>query len=287
MAVTIGGLLSDGIARLKNAGVSEPELSARLLLQHLLKLNQLELSLNSANAVDQKVIDEFDQLLKKRCRNVPVQYLIGEVEFYNIKLKVDPRVLIPRPETEELVEHLLTKLKGRRGLTVLDIGAGSGNIAIALAANMDDCHVSTVDISEQALELAATNAKLNHVESRIKFICDDCCQTRFWDAIGRFDVIVSNPPYIGSNEYAGLQPEVRDHEPRAALIAESDPLLFYKAISRHAASSLNQHGVICFEVGIGQADEISNLIKSNLSSAVVSIIKDITNIPRIVIGELQ
>jgi release factor glutamine methyltransferase len=286
MASTIGDLLREGIARLKADGVSEPELSARLLLQHLLKLNQAQLSLKAKASTEPEIIYKYDELLSRRCQHVPVQYLIGEVEFYNIKLKVDPRVLIPRPETEELVEYLLNILIDRRRLTVLDIGVGSGNIAIALAVNLDDCLVTAVDISEDALELADINAILNKVETKIKFIHEDCLEPSFWESAGSFDVIVSNPPYVAADDYTDLQPEVRDHEPKVALVAEDDPLIFYKTICSQASSKLNQHGIVCFEVGYNQADDVAALIKSALPSASVSIINDITGIPRIVIGEL-
>jgi len=286
MPQKISQLLHDGIARLQKAGVSESELSARLLLQHVLKKKRIQLQLAYSEIADDNAIEEYYKLIDKRCNHYPVQYIVGEVEFYNIKLKVNEHVLIPRPETEELIEYLLNIIKERSYLRILDIGAGSGNIAISLAANLNDAIITSIDISNDALIVAKDNAKTNQVSPKIKFIQADCLSDDFWSSIGRFDVIVSNPPYVDKTDYEALQPEVKLYEPKTALVPGDDPFVFYETIARHAESSLNSQGIVCFEIGFGQAEQIENIIRNALPSASLEIINDLSGIPRIVIGRL-
>ena len=284
--MTIRELLSEGLAKLKQAKVSEPELSARYLLEHVLQLSHIEMQLSLDKDITASQADDFYDLINKRCQSVPVQYLIGEVEFYDLKLKVDTRVLIPRPETEELVDYLLKEIKDISGLRLLDIGAGSGNIAIALATNLREASVTTVDISSEALELARENAALNNVADKINFICDDVFSDNFWAKQEPFDIIISNPPYVDSAEFDDLQPEVRLYEPQIALVSPGDVLAFYKAISSRAKSALKKGGLLYFEIGMGQSSEIKNIIESNLPDANVEIVNDMAGKDRIVIARV-
>jgi release factor glutamine methyltransferase len=287
MSETVARLIAEGIARLKAAGVSEPDLSARLLLGHILNKNPSELQLASKDFIDDSTCARFNDLIEKRLQHVPVQYLIGEVEFYNLRLKIDKRALIPRPETEELIEQLLPEIKSRKRVSVLDIGAGSGNIAIALAANVNNIEITSVDIAAEALELAKDNAELNGVSSKIKFVLGNALQENFWSEIGHYDVIVSNPPYVDTSDFENLQPDVKLHEPQRALVAENSALIFFEMICKHARTVLNHPGIICFEIGFGQSDSVSDIIQRYLPQSSVAIKKDYAGIPRIVIAHLN
>ncbi|MCP4583517.1 MAG: peptide chain release factor N(5)-glutamine methyltransferase [candidate division Zixibacteria bacterium] len=284
MPVSVAELISRGLVRLKTAGIDDAEISSRLILQYILNKTSSDLQLSSDEIIADEKIKQYDRLLEKRCLHVPVQYLIGEVEFYNVKLKVDERALIPRPETEVLVENLVELIKPMKSPRLLDIGTGSGNIAIAIAANVEDVSVTTVDVSADSLDLARANASLNYVNGKIEFVCADCLQSRFWRDCGKFDAIVSNPPYVDNSDYNDLQPEVRYYEPKVALVARGDQFTFFKSISRRATTALNPKGIICFEVGFGQADKVVSIIHSCLPNSEINIIDDLAGIQRVVVG---
>ncbi len=285
MTITVADLLRRGVANLKDAGIDDAEISARLILQHLLNKTNSELQLSSGDKVTEENIQLFTELVEKRCNHIPVQYLIGEVEFYNVKLKVDSRALIPRPETEILVESLIEMIKPMPSPSLLDIGTGSGNIAIALAANIDNIKITAVDISRGSLELAKLNAARNGVGDKIEFLRADCLQNEFWDNCGKYDVIASNPPYVDEDDFENLQPEIKLHEPKTALITGGDSFLFFLRISDQAKKILEPKGIICFEVGAGQANRVAEIIKSNFKNIHITIVKDLTGIERVVIGK--
>lgn len=286
MALTVAELIAEGIRSLESAGIDDAEISSRFILRHLLKQDSSGLQLVIDKHVSEEVADLFRKLIEKRCAHVPIQYIIGEVEFYNVKLKVDRGVMIPRPETEVLVENTISVLKQFSSPRLLDIGTGSGNIAIAIAHNIKDMKILAVDISKRAVSLAVENARLNGVLGNIEFIQDDCLQKRFWEKVGRFDVIVSNPPYVSEKDFDDLQPEIKLYEPKTALITSDDPLIFFKVIAENARGRLNTNGAICFEVGISQALKVSEILKSYLGSIDLKIVKDLTGIDRVIICRL-
>ena len=158
MTPSVGELLAAGIKKLTSAGIEDAEISSRSILQKLLHKTPAQLQLAHTIEIADDLVREFYDLIKKRTGHFPLQYIIGEVEFYNIRLKVDPRVLIPRPETEMLVDFLIGQINNQNQCEILDIGTGSGNIAIALAANLDNARVTAIDISPEALKLAGENA---------------------------------------------------------------------------------------------------------------------------------
>jgi len=287
MSLTLAQLLAKGIWRLRSAGVGDAEISSRLILQHLTGKSASGLQLSAGSEAGEELQARFDALIEKRSRLYPLQYLIGEVEFYNVKLKVDERTLIPRPETEALVDNLIPILRSKKAAKMLEIGTGSGNIAIAIAANVKDLQVTAADISEPALELARENARLNRVDDRIRFIHGNCLKEEFWEMAERFDAVVSNPPYVAERDFGSLQPEIRLHEPRQAVLAGNDPLLFFKVISAKAARVLLPGGVICFEIGIGQAASVASIIKERIAGVDLRVAKDLTGTERIIIGTLS
>ncbi|MBP9853904.1 MAG: peptide chain release factor N(5)-glutamine methyltransferase [Candidatus Omnitrophica bacterium] len=195
----------------------------------------------------------------------PLQYIIGHVDFSNTKLFVNEHVLIPRPETELLVEIAITKLQNlkNRPLQILDLGTGSGNIAIALARKIDECHVTAVDISPKAISLAESNAKKNFVEKKITFVRSDMFKFLEKDDNSslKFDMIISNPPYIKSKDMLTLPRDVR-REPHIALDGGKDGLDFYRGIIDKAGQLLTENGFLLFEIGEEQAQEIRKMIQS-------------------------
>ena len=287
MSIIVTELLRRGVFRLKDAGIEDADISARLILQHLLNKTNSELQLSSGDKVTEENVRLFDELVEKRRDHVPVQYLIGEIEFYNVKLKIDNRALIPRPETEVLVEHLIELVKPLKSFAFLDVGTGSGNIAIALAANVDNINITAIDISQDSLDLAKFNAVKNRVADKIDFIRADCLHNEFWDNCGKYDIIVSNPPYVDDDEFESLQPEIKLYEPKIALMTGGDSFTFFKYISGQAKRILKPNGIICFEVGASQANRVAEIIKSDFVNINITIIKDLTGIERVVIGKTR
>jgi release factor glutamine methyltransferase len=286
MSPAVADLIREGIRKLKQAGIDNPETSSRSILQHLLKMTPAQLQISSLEPVADDKVVAFRNMIEKRAARYPLQYLIGEIEFYNIKLRVDQRALIPRPETEILVENIIAILKDKDSPEVLDIGSGSGNIAIALAFNIANIKITAVDISPESLELARENAELNNVLDKIKFIQADCLQDSIWTGVQSYDAIVSNPPYVADSDIDALQPEIRLYEPITALKAGNDPLLFFKTIISKSKSIIKHPAVICFEVGIGQAEAVAGIMRENYGDSEVKIIKDLAGIDRVVIGEI-
>lgn len=228
------------------------------------------------NLVKPKKVEEIEKLVNERLTGIPLWYCVGTADFYGYEIKVDERVLIPRPETEILVENVIKTINGDKNKTVLDLCTGSG--AIAIAVNKESGAIVTAsDVSEDALALAKENAKTNG--ANVEFVCSDV----FEDLKGRlFDIIVSNPPYIKSEEISTLQSEVKNFEPRIALDGGEDGLDFYRVIAKKAKKFLNDGGTLLLECGENQAQDVTKLLKSYKN---VQIIKDLEGIDRIVKAE--
>lgn len=216
-----------------------------MLLEEYLSMTRFDLALNPDKSLAESERVVFEKALEKLKSNVPIQYIIGNAHFYGLVFEVNPGVLIPRPETEELVDWIVRDFEFKASPKILDIGTGSGCIAISVAKNLPDASVSAIDISDQALETARFNAERNRVE--VEFIHNDILTA---DDLGRkYDVIVSNPPYVRHLEKAGMKPNVLDHEPHLALfVANDDALIFYSKIADLALQNLNPHGNLYFEI---------------------------------------
>ncbi|MER3523761.1 MAG: peptide chain release factor N(5)-glutamine methyltransferase [Ignavibacteria bacterium] len=257
---TVLSLLQWGAEYLTERGFDEARLHTELLLAHALRCSRLELYTNFDRPMTEEELAQFKVLFKRRLTHEPLQYILGETEFMGIRLAVDRRVLIPRPETEQLVEHVLSVIKGNGtpDLRLLEIGTGSGNIAIALAKFAPSLCITAVDVSEEALRLAKDNAEATAVRS-IEFVHADI----FDDILpGRmFDVIVSNPPYISLEEFHSLQPEVRDFEPRLATTDEADGLRFIRRIALFAAERLVPEGWLFMEISYNQAPLVQHIVE--------------------------
>ncbi len=208
----------------------------------------------------------LQQMQQRRSQNVPLQYILGQTHFFGFPFKVDSRVLVPRPETELLVEHILDFiLQNYAGnLRIFEVGTGSGNIAVSLAKSLGQARVTAIDISEDALKLSRENARCNAVSSRIDFVHCDFFEfvENYCEAEKRFDIIVSNPPYIATADLASLPADVLK-EPRVALDGGSDGLKFYRALIKNAKRFLKDKGALACEIGDGQKDAITALLTEN------------------------
>ncbi|MBE0598629.1 MAG: peptide chain release factor N(5)-glutamine methyltransferase [Desulfuromonadales bacterium] len=257
--------------------IAEPRLDAQVLLADQLGLDRVGLYVNFERPLSPQELAEFRQRVGRRVRHEPVQYILGRSEFWSLTLRVTPAVLIPRADTEVLVEEALARAPAAANL--LDVGTGSGAIAIALAHELPAATVLAVDLSLEALAVAATNAQLNQVADRIVFQRGDLTEL----PAGPFDLIVSNPPYIPVGEIAALMPEVRDFEPHLALDGGADGLASVRHLARQAPSRLRPGGWLLVEIGVGQAEAAKELF---LHAALAEVFArdDYAGIPRVVGG---
>jgi len=255
---------------------------AELVLTHVLNCDRLSLYLNKDINLGREESALVSLILKRRIFGEPVQYILGTSEFMGLEFKVDKRALIPRPETEILVEQALGKLKamGIASPKVLDCGTGSGCIAVAIARLLPQADVWAADISIEALQLAKENACLNNVE--VKFIQGDLFNT-LKPGGSRFDLIISNPPYLSTRQLSSLAKEI-SFEPVLALDAGVDGLDFYRRIISQAPAYLEKGGLLAFEVGINQADSVKELLEKEEFDG-LEIIKDYNNIQRVLIAK--
>lgn len=254
--MTIREALRLAEARLEQAGVPDADVDAAYLLASVLKEDTLAMRINGHRELAAPHRAAFDALCDRRAAREPLQYILGETEFMGLTFHVEPGVLIPRADTEILVEKALEWMKP--GARVLDIGTGSGAIAVSLAKLGRQAQVTAVDVSDRALEIARRNAERNG--AAVEFVKSDC----FSALKGRkYDMIVSNPPYISADEMRGLMPEVT-REPELALFGGADGLDFYRRISREAPEYLNEGGCLLFEIGWLQKDAVSALVKAHI-----------------------
>ena len=237
----------------KKKSVPNAKLDTDILIAHSLGIKRLDIYLDLDRPLTEAQLTDLRSLVKRRASREPLQYIIGNTEFYGLTLKVDPRALIPRHETEELIELIVERLKAPPK-RILDLGTGSGAIALALASRYSDAEVTATDQSEGAITLAKENALALNLSSRVTFIKGNWFEPL--DEGARFDLIVSNPPYLTEAEMQTAEPEVIDHEPHSALASGQEGLddlgLLFKSVPRHLAEG----GLLALETGIGQADAI-------------------------------
>ena len=274
-----------GTEYLARKGFDEARLNVELLLSATLGLKRFDLYVKHDQPLRKEELERFKVLLKRRLAHEPIQYILGTTNFYSIELKVDHRALIPRPETETLVElvieHCRTHLSENEEVRVLDIGTGSGCIDVVLAKFLKNACITSIDMSKDAIELARENAKLTNTENQIEFTATDFLLLEE-NALGKkFDVVVSNPPYISKSAAEKLDPEVKEFEPSIALTDEADGLTFFKKISQMARSLLNSGGWVFVETAFDQAKEIEEIFREGGASN-VQIRKDLSNIDRVV-----
>lgn len=277
--MVIREILPIGIESLKEAGIADAEVDAFLLFEAVTGLRRTEYLLYPNKEIAEPQFDRYLELLLRRASHEPCQYIIGHCEFYGVDLLVNENVLIPRQDTELLVEKAL--LAAGSEADVLDLCTGSGAVAIALKAQRPDLKILASDISEAALKVAEENAKRN------------CCDIRFLrsdlfseiDPEMRFDLIVSNPPYVTDAEYETLMPEVKDHEPELALKAGKEGLDIYRRLIAEAPSFLKPGGALAVEIGFSQAEAVSKLYE-DAGFQTPRVFKDLAGLDRVVFGRL-
>lgn len=260
-------------------GIDNPRLEAELLLAHVLGIKRLDLYLQFDRPLTEKQLEDFRALVRRRLKREPLQYITGRVQFRELELRVDRRALIPRPETEVLVGVVLDYARGRGApLECLDIGTGTGAIALSIAREAESVSVTATDISAEALALARNNAEDNGITI-------DYAQGFLWDAVPagrRFDIIVSNPPYVGETERAALQPEVREWEPEIALFAGADGLAVLQPLIEGAARQMRAGGLLALEIGVEQVARVRALVALTESFEKIEIVRDLSGRERII-----
>jgi release factor glutamine methyltransferase len=280
--MTAAALLSEAARALAAAGVEAPDWDAERLLRHVLGWDRASLLANPDRVVPESEAQRFRALVRRRASREPLQYLLGTQAFWKHEFLVTPAVLIPRPETELLVETSLELLRGVERPLVVDVGTGSGCIALSLAFERPHAEVHATDISEPALSVARGNARRLGLEGRVAFHQGDLLEPVAHLA-GRIDLVVSNPPYVSPADRDSLAPEVRDHEPELALSASSSGMSAYQRLLPVAATLLKPAGSIALELGSGQAAEVSALAtRSGLT--VTRLLRDLQGIERALVA---
>ncbi|MBZ4646917.1 MAG: protein-(glutamine-N5) methyltransferase, release factor-specific [Clostridia bacterium] len=287
MELTIRELLNQSIRYLKNNGVeNNAVLDAQLILSHILNVDRLYLTLHRDKRLEEDTINQYNKLLKLRAEGMPLQYITETQEFMSLPFKVTPDVLIPRGDTEILVEYIVDQCKDiedKKHVHIMDIGAGSGCITVSLAYYIKNSRLWAVDVSSKALEISRYNARLNGVDNKISFIQHDILEGFPEDKIeGLLDIVVSNPPYIPSKVIDSLQKEVKDYEPHLALDGGEDGLKFYRKIIAEAYKYLKPEGLLAFEVGHDQSSSVAKIMEQNGSYNSIEIIRDLAGINRVV-----
>ncbi len=281
---TIQKLLGWVTEYLTGKGVDSPRLGAELLLCHVLGSTRIELYTQFDTVVPQQQLDTLHDLVKRAGLHEPVAYLTGRTEFYSIELGITSDCLIPRPETELLVQRAIEFLRSRDGLQyVCDLCTGSGCIAVAIAANFPDARVIATDISAGALEVAADNVEKHQLHERIELLQGDLFEplVRQLD-VGQFDLIVCNPPYVSSAEYEALAVNVKDYEPKSALLAGADGLDIYRRLIEKADGFLKPGAALMLEIGYAQGPAVRELLEQTEAFAEIRIEKDHQDNDRVV-----
>ena len=274
--VKVKDLVLSGAECLKNITES-PRVEARILLAHALSTDVSHIIIHGETEVPAEKHELFENYISMRIKHKPIAYITGKKEFFGLDFYVNEHTLIPRPETEMIVEEIISS--GKKNL--LDLCTGSGCIPVAAAKN---CRLTAlgVDISEGAVSVAKQNAKNHSLEEKISFEVADVLNK---DIFGRFDIITSNPPYITERDMTGLSPDVANFEPHIALAGGKDGLSFYRRITEIAPSNLEPDGLLIFEIGIGQGEAVAKLMEKDFTD--IKIKKDLAGIDRVVLGRVK
>ncbi len=287
--MTTAEALRDAQARLSAAGIDDARLEAEVLLSHALQLSRSNLLARLRETLIPAGQTAFEALLRRRLGHEPTAYIIGCKEFYGLELACTPAALIPRPETELLVEYALGQLRGPRSTTphlhpsIVDVGTGNGAIAVALAAHLPDARIVAIDTSRTALTLARRNAEAHAVDDRIAFVQGSLLAP----LRGRFDLIVANLPYIPSRTYAMLPPEIREHEPTAALHAGRRGTALIEALLAQAASYLQPDGLLLAEHAWNQGSRLRKAAHAAFPSGAIETKRDLAGRERMLVVEMR
>lgn len=262
LSTTLANVIRTTSKRLNAYGIDSATSEAEQILSHVLHIPRHQLYLNHFRELTEKQTREVEQTVARRCTREPLQYILGTTEFYGLEIACTKAALIPRPETELLVEAVIKLAKNFSAPRILELGTGTGCIALALAENLPESKISATDISEAALLLARRNAERLGLSHRVSFLLRDMLDSNALKEIEPQHIIVSNPPYVLQSERLDLQPEIRDWEPEAALYVEGDGLRFYRAIAKLAREQLISSGFVAVEMANQQAEQIATIFTS-------------------------
>ena len=278
--MVLSDVLRYGEETLQDAGIADAKIDAFTLLEMASGVNRTTYLLYKDHKVNEAQFDSYRKLIERRAAHEPCQYIVGKCEFMGFEFEVNPSVLIPRQDTETLVEEVLKIMPGRS--RVLDLCTGSGAIAISLQRYRPDIYPTAADISAEALNVAVANARAR--QCIIDFVQSDLFEAL--DPNEKFDVIVSNPPYVSDAEYEELMPEVKDHEPALALKAGEKGLDIYERLIREAPTYLKEGGILALEIGCSQAEDVTRLMEEQ-EFVEIKVVKDLAGLDRVVIGYLK
>ncbi|MGB3904487.1 MAG: peptide chain release factor N(5)-glutamine methyltransferase [Anaerolineae bacterium] len=276
-------LLSWAIAALKEEGIESPQLDAEILLAHSLGLSRSGLYAQLDLKPDPAVEKTFKSLVARRLQHEPVAYITGHKEFYGLDMYVDRRVLIPRPETETLVEVALTIARQKDISPLAEVGVGSGAIAVALAVNLPRASVFAIDASADALEVAKANCQRHDVLDRVDLLLGDLLQP-LPEPVG---LIVANLPYVSREELESLPPDITEYEPLSAIDGGRDGTQQIGRLLAQAESNLEPPGIICLEIGATQAADVNELVRQEFPAATVGLVRDLAGLDRVAIIATQ
>ncbi len=273
--------------KLAAAGISSSRLDAEVLLCHTLGRNRAWLLAHIQEEIPDDHRKAFERAAERRVQREPLQYIVGKQEFWGLEFRVTADVLIPRPETELLVESAVHAVKDRSSpMRIIDLCTGSGCLAVALAKELPQARILATDTSLQALSVARGNARFHDVADRIRFFEGDLFgPLEDLDIHGQVDIIVSNPPYIPSGDFKTLQPEVRDYEPVTALLAGPEGTEVHRRIIDDAPDFLNEGGHLIMEMGLGQAGHLAYLLRERRDYGSVEVLKDLAGINRVIVAQ--
>jgi len=293
---TASEILDKATKYLRRRGIPEPRIDAEVLLAYVLKIERLEIYLNLDCQLTKEELSAYEKLIERRVGREPVAFIVGYKEFMGLNFFLNKNVLIPRPETEILVEEVIEKVQNIRKsrsygyrrnnyLTIVDLCTGSGNIAISLAKNMASCKIYATDISEGAIQVARKNARFHNVEGKIEFLLGDLFSPLEKLNLNlTVDFVVSNPPYVKSRDLVLLQPEVKK-EPLCALVGGNGGLDFYQRIVPEALRYLVDDGYLIMEIGDRQGKAVMNLIKKEKGFSPPQLVKDYAGLDRVVVAQ--
>ncbi|MBV8453114.1 MAG: peptide chain release factor N(5)-glutamine methyltransferase [Deltaproteobacteria bacterium] len=279
-------LIAEGASELASAGIENPRLDAETMLAAVCHNSRAAVIAGLAE-VNQNARERYAAMITRRMRREPLAYILGHKEFYSLEFEVTPAVLIPRPETETVVYAALEFIQDRIHARVCDLGTGSGAIALAIAANAPAAQLIATDISADALAIAHRNTVRLELTSRVRFRLADCFEPLdSMGPLGRFDFIVSNPPYISDDQMAGLAPEIRGYEPHAALAGGHGGLELYRRIAPALTDHLEQNGSAIMEIGADQSAAVTAIMR-NAGASSIKVLFDLAGLPRVVVAHFE
>ncbi|SHE28979.1 peptide chain release factor N(5)-glutamine methyltransferase [Caloramator proteoclasticus] len=267
---------------IQNINSDTPQLDAEVLLSSVLKKDRLYLIIHKDDILDNEVLERYKEYVERRKKGEPVAYIINKKEFYGYEFYVEKGVLIPRPDTEILVEEVIKRSGEYENPVIVDVGCGSGAISVTLAKEIKGSRVFALDLMDIPIKVTKINAKRLGVEDRVQVIRSDIFENLNKELEGRVDIIVSNPPYIRDEVIPTLMTDVKDYEPYEALSGGEDGLIFYRRIAKEALKYLKRDGLIAFEIGFDQREELFNILSKDYKD--IECIKDLAGLDRVILA---